>query len=298
MSSDQPRVSILIPGYKPRHFEIALTSALAQAWPNKEIIVSDDCRSEEIAAICARYPGVSYSRNPQPGVHSNLLRLAGLAQGDYLKYLFDDDILHPLCVSQMMDGFAKARTATLAFSPRDLIDADNRITQRPRSFNVKEPLTLIPGAQLMHRCITDAVNHVGEFSTVMFRKSDVLDANGQADFFTWHGVPVPGLGDIATWLRLCERGDVLYFAEPLSYFRMHPESNTGSVTSAVYRAGVTDWIVFARFACGDARFTRADRLNSLDRIRQRLLRKMPMIPDLAAELREVEAMIQTVSQAA
>jgi glycosyltransferase involved in cell wall biosynthesis len=298
MTAVLPLVSILIPSYKPRHFEIALASALAQAYPHKEIIVSDDCPTEDIAAICARYPGVSYSRNPNPGSQNNLLHLVDLAKGELIKYLFDDDILHPLCLSQMVDGFLKARSATLAFSPRDLIDADSRIVQRPRAINVKEPLTLIPGAQLMHRCITDAVNHVGEFSTVMFRKRDILGGDGRAGFFSYHGKTLRGLGDIATWLQLCERGDVLYFSDVLSYFRIHPDSNTSAIQSADYRAGVTEWIVFAEFACSDPRFTREDRLHGLDRIRQRLLRKMPAIPDLANELRQVEAMIQAVTQAA
>ena len=61
-------VSILVPAYKPRHFREALTSAIAQTWRNKEIIVSDDCPSEEIHEICNEYTGhVTYIRNPYPG---------------------------------------------------------------------------------------------------------------------------------------------------------------------------------------------------------------------------------------
>ncbi|MEK9969982.1 MAG: glycosyltransferase, partial [Ferrovibrio sp.] len=253
---------------------------------------------EEIAGICARYPGVRYVRNPNPGSQNNLMHLIDIAGGEFIKYLFDDDILHPLCVGQMVEGFTKAGSATLAFSPRDLIDTENRIVQRPRALSIKEPLTLIPGVQLMHRCITDAINHVGEFSTVMFRKRDVLGVNGRASYFSYHGKPLRGLGDIATWLQLCERGDVLYFSDVLSYFRIHPDSNTSAIQSLDYRAGVTEWIVFAEFACVDSRFSRTDRLHGLERIRQKLLRKMPAIPDLATELAQVEAMIQTVTQEA
>jgi predicted ester cyclase len=46
-----------------------------------------------------------------------------------------------------------------------------------------------------------------------------------------------------------------------------------------------------------AHFSKTDRLHCLDRIRQKLLRKMPAIPDLAAELQQVDAMIQAVTQA-
>src|SRR3546814_10428819 len=53
-------------------------------------------------------------------------------------------------------------------------------------------------------------NIIGEFSTVMFRRADVFDAEGRCIFFSYHGMPIFGLTDIATWLQLCERGDVVY----------------------------------------------------------------------------------------
>jgi glycosyltransferase involved in cell wall biosynthesis len=295
MTDRSPLISILIPSYKPRHFEIALTSALAQTWENKEIIVSDDCPSAAIAEICARYPGIKYSRNPNPGAQNNALRLIGLAQGEFVKFLLDDDLLHPLCIGQMAAAFASVPSATLVFSPRDLIDADNRVIQRPRAFQVKDPVTVIPGAQLLHRCIADALNHVGELTTVMMRKRDIVDAAGRPTLFEFHGTAVAGLGDMSAWINLCERGDAIYFAEPLSYFRMHPDANTSTTHTAVYRAGVTDWLIFADFALRDPRFSRQDRLKCLGKLRERLQRKLPLIPDLETELRQVERWIAEVS---
>lgn len=35
MNTEKPLVSILISAYKPQHFEVALTSALAQVYANK-----------------------------------------------------------------------------------------------------------------------------------------------------------------------------------------------------------------------------------------------------------------------
>ena len=297
MTDSSPLISILIPSYKPRHFEIALTSALAQTWANKEIIVSDDCPSEAIADICARYPGIRYSRNPNPGSQNNVLRLIGLAQGEFVKFLMDDDLLHPLCIGQMAAAFANVPSATLAFSSRDLIDADNRVIQRPRAFQVKDIITVIPGAQLLHRCISDALNHIGELTTAMMRRCDIVDAAGRPTLFEFHGREVSGLGDMSAWMNLCERGDAIYFAEPLSYFRMHREASTSTTHTAAYRAGVADWLIFADFALRDPRFSRQDRLKCLGKIRERLQRKLPLIPDLQAELRQVEGLIARQSAA-
>lgn len=297
MTDSAPLISILIPSYKPRHFEIALTSALAQTWANKEIIVSDDCPTEAIAAVCARYPGIRYSRNPNPGSQNNVLRLIGLAQGEFVKFLMDDDLLHPLCIGQMVAAFANAPSATLAFSSRDLIDADNRIIQRPRAFQVRDLVTVIPGAQLLHRCISDALNHVGELTTAMMRRRDIVDAAGRPTLFEFHGRDVTGLGDMSAWMNLCQRGDAIYFAEPLSYFRMHREASTSTTHTAAYRAGVTDWLIFADFALHDPRFSREDRLKCLGKIRERLQRKLPLIPDLQTELQQVEGLIARQSAA-
>lgn len=297
MTNSHPLVSILIPSYKPRHFEIALTSALAQTWANREIIVSDDCPIEAIAEICARYPGIQYSRNPNPGSQNNVLRLIGLAKGEFVKFLLDDDLLHPLCIGQMAAAFAAVPSAALAFSSRDLIDVDNRIIQRPRVFQVKETMTVIPGGQLLHRCISDAMNYVGELTTVMMRKRDIVDGSGRPTLFEYYGAAVNGLGDMSAWMNLCERGDAIYFAEPLSYFRMHPEASTSTTHTAAYRAGVTDWLIFADFAGRDARFSKQDRLKCLGKIRERLQRKLPLIPDLQAELQQVERQIAALAAA-
>lgn len=297
MSRNSPLISILIPSYKPRHFEIALTSALAQTWANKEIVVSDDCPTEAIAEICGHYPGIRYSRNPIPGSQNNVLRLIGLAQGEFVKFLMDDDLLHPLCVGQMADAFANVPSATLAFSSRDLIDAENRIIQRPRAFQVKDMITVIPGAQLLHRCISDALNHIGELTTAMMRRRDIVDADGRPTLFEFHGREITGLGDMSAWMNLCQRGDAIYFAEPLSYFRMHREASTSTTHTAAYRAGVTDWLIFADFALRDPHFSPQDRLKCLIKIRERLQRKLPLIPDLQTELQQVEGLIARQSAA-
>uniref|UniRef100_UPI000F05DBDA glycosyltransferase family 2 protein n=1 Tax=Pseudomonas viridiflava TaxID=33069 RepID=UPI000F05DBDA len=45
-----PLVSVVIPAFNPRFFRQALQSALDQVYDNLEIIVCDDCRTDEIKA--------------------------------------------------------------------------------------------------------------------------------------------------------------------------------------------------------------------------------------------------------
>lgn len=295
VSANHPLVSIVIPSYKPRHFEIALTSALAQTHPNKEIIVSDDCPTDDIARICEKYPGVHYSRNPEKGPNRNLLRLINLAKGPYIKYLLDDDLLHPLCVSRMVDAFGLADNIKLVFSARDQIDEDNRLISQVRHLSAKSGVTKVEGRQLFRHCILNAVNIVGEFSTAMFRKDDVFDVDGRSIFVNFHGYDITGLTDIATWLALCEQGDAIYFAEPLSYFRIHAGSNTSARASPGYRAAVADWLVFARYAFSHPSLSNEEKLICLRNTQALLKRKLPFIPDLEAEMRAADDMIAALS---
>ncbi|MFW8588597.1 glycosyltransferase family 2 protein [Rhizobium beringeri] len=136
-----PRVSICIPAYKPDFFEQALKSAIGQSYGDTEIIVSDDCPTDAIANICERYQQhLSYSRNPKPSEFSNVIRLANLADGEYIKFLFDDDILNPFCVQFLFETLEESRHlgTRLAFSPRYLIDGENRITSLVNHFGIAD----------------------------------------------------------------------------------------------------------------------------------------------------------------
>ncbi|MBO6235786.1 MAG: glycosyltransferase family 2 protein, partial [Schwartzia sp.] len=62
-----PLVSIMIPTYnRPEMFALTLESALAQTYPNVEILVTDNSTNEETANLMEYYkdePRVTYLRN-------------------------------------------------------------------------------------------------------------------------------------------------------------------------------------------------------------------------------------------
>lgn len=62
MEIKSPLVSIVVPTYKPRYFEAALQSALLQTYQNIEILISDDCPTQDIQDILSRY--LPYSPKP------------------------------------------------------------------------------------------------------------------------------------------------------------------------------------------------------------------------------------------
>ncbi|MGB9592374.1 MAG: glycosyltransferase family 2 protein, partial [Candidatus Kryptoniota bacterium] len=220
-----PLVSICIPAYNPRFFREALLSALNQEYLNLEVIVSDDSLGEDIQNIVVSLHDerIHYYKNVQNiGSWRNYLQCLAYAQGKYVKYLNDDDYLHPACVKTMVSYFeAYGITISLVTSKRSRVDEKGGVL--PDTVDT-QPLAqsdvYISGRELGNLVLTTLINVIGEPTTVMFRKDDAWDF--QEHFETFYDGQ-PGIGDVVQWLALLRKGDAIYIAQPLSFFRQHSE---------------------------------------------------------------------------
>lgn len=121
-SEDEPLISVLIPTYNHGEFlGQAIESALAQQFHSFEVIVSDNCSTDNTQAVVARYqndPRLRYSRNDSNlGMVGNMQKLLELAQGEYCAVLCADDFYLP--------GHLKKLASTLIQQPKvDVIYAN------------------------------------------------------------------------------------------------------------------------------------------------------------------------------
>lgn len=93
-----PRVSIVIPCRNAGPWLAAtLDSALAQTWPEKEILLIDDGSSDDSLAIARSYEKRGVRVFVQAGLGAAAARNAGLreARGDYVQFIDADDLLTP-----------------------------------------------------------------------------------------------------------------------------------------------------------------------------------------------------------
>ena len=199
--------------------------------------------------ICGDYRGlVRYVRNPSPGPlgHNNFRHLCEIARGAYFKFLFDDDILHPFCAQYLVEALeAEAPNgARLAFSPRITIDEDNRPIERFDAFAGRKG-RLLPGAEIIRRMATTLMNPIGEFTTVLFRRADAFDQNGDLAIMSVDGVYFQGLVDVALFINLCARGPAVVVDDVLSYFRIHAQSNSDPGAN---RSGFSPWRTGSSFS--------------------------------------------------
>lgn len=123
----KPLVSICIPTYNGAEFIAeALDSALAQTYPNLELVVSDDHSDDGTITIVESYRTktripISIYRHDPKGIGANWNHCVRHAHGDYIKFLFQDDILKPDCISKMMTLMLSASSIGLVYCKRDFI---------------------------------------------------------------------------------------------------------------------------------------------------------------------------------
>ena len=104
----EPLVSVVMPAYKHKYIDQALDSLFAQTYSNIEVIICDDSTDDKIKNLIEdKYQNsrfkINYSKNEKRlWGFGSVERGVGLASGEYIKILHDDDILLPTCVSELV----------------------------------------------------------------------------------------------------------------------------------------------------------------------------------------------------
>ena len=238
--SGLPLVSICIPTYNgQRYLRAALDSAIAQTYPNIEIIVGDGGSMDRTVVIAREYgeehpEKVTVYTRPQLGMVQNWNACAGSAQGKYIKFLHQDDELAPDCVEKMVALAEQDPAIALVFCRRELL-LDEDATADPRCQVVarESRLTVWPAFEnapvQMGRSLLAwsdllqlPINKIGEPSAVLMRRDSFEQLGGFDE-------KLCQLTDVDMWLRLLgatAQTKVGYVADPLARWRIHPMQAT------------------------------------------------------------------------
>ncbi len=236
-----PLVSVLIPAYnRPHYLQKALQSALDQTYEPIEIIICDDSTNDEVKSMMIpyieKYPNIKYVKNPSVLFLRNWHKCFELSSGEYINYLMDDDLFEPDKIEKMMSYFLQRDDITLATSWRQIIDGEgNPLPAIPETMKLYEQTAIVNGIELGNYVLTRCRNVIGEPTSVLFRKKDLVEPFG-----VYHGRQYVLLNDLVSWLSLLSKGNAVYFAETLSYFRRHQDQN--SLKVPIVAKGVDEWL--------------------------------------------------------
>jgi hypothetical protein len=122
-SPGQPLVSIVIASFNRAQLVArAVRSALAQTYPNVEVIVSDDCSPDDTLAVLSNIIDKRLKIHPQAknlGCWGNWTAAVRLAKGEFLVFLGDDDELTLNFVESHLASFAAFPESEVVFSPME-----------------------------------------------------------------------------------------------------------------------------------------------------------------------------------
>jgi glycosyltransferase involved in cell wall biosynthesis len=235
-----PLVSVLVPTHNGERFlEETLRSALAQTHQRIEVLVGDDASTDGTGAVLARV-GAADSRvrvlrnDPPLGAWGNSLRLLEEARGEFVKFLYHDDLLAPDCVAGLLVGLRSSDQVSLAFSHRDIVD-EQGVPVPGASPHVLTNEGLVDGRRLGDTVLEFCRNIIGEPTTCLFRRNAV----DPRELVELDGRRLVANEDVALWLRLLTRGKAYYTPRTLSSFRRHGAQQTAN--PRVLAGGALDW---------------------------------------------------------
>ncbi|AGL83489.1 glycosyltransferase [Pseudomonas protegens] len=223
--SAKPLVSVVIPAYKATYFEAALASVCAQSYEHLEVVVCDDSRTGTIRECTARYQEscsfpIRYEFNESlRGELFNAIECIKVASGKYIKFLHDDDVLHPECVAQLVAAMESDPSVAMASSRRRLIDSDG--VPQPDALATSLPFAtdvVIDGKELTSLLADHSLNFIGEPSCVLCRREDLL-ALGDG-LMSLNGCLIYWVGDLAMYVKLLQKGNLALLKQPLTDFRV------------------------------------------------------------------------------
>lgn len=252
LKNEVPLVSIMIPTHnRPHYLEIALKSALAQTYPNIEILISDNSDDETsytmLQPYLKKYSNIKYYRKKGMSVGDNCKKCFYMATGEYINFLMDDDAFSKDKIEKMMYYYWNNNDVTLVTSYRQWIDENgNKLSEGVGTRRLFEKDTILDGVELGNFIVSNMLNVIGEPTTVLIRKKD-LD---EKYFGYYYNKQYSHMADVATWLHLLSKGKAVYISECLSYFRIHQGQLQKNVTARVIM--FTEWLSIIKSSYNNA----------------------------------------------
>lgn len=231
-----PIVSVCIPTYNGGDFlEETLDSVAAQSFADFEIVIVDDGSRDATLEIAERFadaePRARIVRNTTRAGSSarNANRCVEEARGEWIKFLFQDDLMAPRCLERMLDA---GRRGPLVIAWHDYLYS-GEVAAEVRQFYENLP-TL--GAVLPHEYAAPAefcaavmqhfgVNFVGPTSSSLVHRR-CFSTYGP---FSREIVSYP---DLEFWMRVGSNEGLSIASEQLVSFRVHDRSISGRLRQA------------------------------------------------------------------
>ncbi len=286
-------VSVLIPAFRPAFLGQAIASVLAQGHEDFELIVSDDSGGDEVLPVVERFrdPRIRYVTTAgRTGGGENMRGLWKLAKHDLIKYLFDDDVLMPHALGDLVDEVTASPEVSFVFGRRQIVDGTGRVLTSPAEF--KSERARWDGAALSSGMVGNIINPIGEFSNFLINRAVGLT---EMDFLAYQGCELRVVTDVGFVLNASRRGPCVGLNRIVGSFRKHGNQNSSPAVNPWFVIGLCEWELFARGELSSGRLPKASALKAIDKlilVYANWSRTLPAISELAPGLAELRRRVE------
>ena len=226
--SSDPKVSVCIPVYNGSDYIAeSIQSVLAQTYKNFELIVCDNCSTDNTREIVRGFedPRLKYSRNEKNiGLVGNENRCLDLAKGEYVNILHHDDIMLPENLELKVRILDEHPKVGLVHSDVLFIDQDGKRLDLTK-FDAKQDY-IEDGIKVFKKYILKMPVGAAFFiGAVLARRECYLKLGG-------YNPLLPNTNDNEMWMRISLFYDVACVGKPLVQYRLHDMMTSTAINDA------------------------------------------------------------------
>ena len=230
MKNNLPLVSVIVITYNSSKFITeTLDSIYKQSYPNIELIITDDCSSDDTIRICERWINAHRNRfyqiylitnNINTGIPANCNRGYTKANGKWIKGIAGDDCLYPDAIEKYIQ-YANNCDAEIYFSSMDIFQNKFVETNKIESHISPSPIFKLnnstPNEQYNLLTIGNAI-----FAPSVFMKKELFNKIGKYD------EEITLCEDWPMWLKITQKGYKFHYIDDvLVKYRKYDESTWG-----------------------------------------------------------------------
>lgn len=222
--SDRPLVSVCIPAYNNADYiGDTITCVLEQTWKNLELVICDDHSSDHTIEVIRKFkdPRIHlYCNENNLGMSGNWNNALNHCHGQFIKLICADDMLREDAIEKEVSALIDHPQALLAESDTQFRDLNGNTKGMYHRYHTSG---LVDGKKVGRACLFTK-NWFGAPLNNTFRSSVLKKVHGFDTSFRY-------ILDYDFFMSIACLGKVYIIHEPLNYFRLRNDSNTGKVLS-------------------------------------------------------------------
>ena len=220
-----PKVSVVVPNYNHARFiRQRIESVLGQTYRDFEVILLDDCSTDESRSIISEYAAdsrvrIEFNEKNSGSTFKQWNKGVRLAKGEYVWIAESDDYADKNLLERLVAALDAEPSIAFAYCRSWRVSEENHLDGFADSYLERPRWTVDYCVDGREECRNFFVvyNTIPNASAAVFRKA-AYELVGGAD------ESLLLCGDWKLWAAMALTGNVAYVSEPLNYFRFHDAS--------------------------------------------------------------------------